>query len=447
MKPLTVVLLRPPQPYLFVDSHYPIGIALLGTKLHKAGHRVLGIAVDSSPAAEIPAADWYLVSSTTPSYPAARSLARRLRNYHPAAQLAIGGPHASALPEEVLADAVWDYVVVGEADDTIASILSGDVGKGIVRCDPPMDIDEIPLRSLFRPTKLHLTGRRAANVMFTRGCPYHCRFCASGGTRHRRRSEASMLAETEMLKNQGYGGIVLNDDTPILDDHDLERICAIMSRAGMLFRLNLRVEQVTASRVRLLSHSGCVQVNIGVEMPDDRILQQIDKRTSLERIFEAFHILEQHQLPAKALLIHGLPGTGYEAAQAMVDFVRRARPQYVMLSSFFPMPGSPYFREMRGQLERAGISQYEFLYHGCDGNSKYVHHLPNGVLSGEELDRLKVEIWDKISALGITRIDRGDIGGLGAWPTPPLPSPPDPNAGDQRATYVNRVCPTPVDTA
>lgn len=409
MKSQSIVLIRPPQPYLYVDTHYPIGLALVGTKLQKAGHKANGMAVNSVRDAKIPYAGWYLITSTTPSYLMALSLAKRIKKEYPMAHLVVGGPHASALPEEVWADDVWHYVVVGEADDLIVSIVHQELNEGIVRCSPPEDIDEIPSRSLFPPPSLRVGNRPAANVILTRGCPNHCRFCASGGVRYRRRSEESIRTEIEMLKKDGYSGVVLNDDMPILNDTQLESICRVMSQVGVLFRMNLCAEQVTEQRVQLLKKSGCVQVNIGVEMPSNRILRKIEKRASVEDMARAFDILNQYNLPSKALLIHGLPGTGYEEAQTLVEFVKRVRPTYVTITSFFPMPGSPYFAQMREELAMMGISVYDFLYHGKDGNSKHVTHLPNGVLTSHELDRLKVQIWNAIQLLGITQIDRGEI--------------------------------------
>lgn len=406
--PLKIVFVIPPAPYLFVKTHYPIGPAILAGKLQKAGHHVTGCVVNSLLETRIPPADWYLFSSSTPSYPYALSLAKQLRLERPKARLAIGGPHSSALPEEVLADEVWDYVVAGEADDVIVPLVEGHFDRGIIRCAVPQNIDQIPLRKIFPPPLLKVGGRRAANVMFTRGCPFRCRFCASGGIKHRWRSEESVMAELAMLRQDGYSAVVLNDDTPILNDEHLERLCRIMKSSGMLFRMNLRADQVTEPRARLLHESGCVQVNIGVEAASDSILANIDKRTSVEESIRAFDILHRVGLKTKALLIFGLPGMGEKEAWEMVEFVNRTRPTYVTLTSFFPMPGSPYFFEMREWFEAQGFSMFDFLYHGKDGNSRDgIHHLPNGVLTSEELDSLKKKIWDAIENLGV-KIDRGE---------------------------------------
>lgn len=415
MIPLDIILINPPQPFLLVKSHYPIGLALLGKKLEKVGHNVIGIDLKNNISeinSNIPEADWYLFSSTTPSYPNVIKIGKQIRKKYPNASFVIGGAHASALPEKVLSDGMWNFVVIGEADEKIVSIVKNDFKQGIIKCTPPIEIDDFPNYSkfLFQPPSLKIGYIPAANIITSRGCPHKCKFCSSGGIVYRKRSVDGISDEIKQLKLNGYRGIVINDDSPVLNDEHLDNICKVMSNHKMLFRMNLRAEQVSKQRVKLLKKSGCNQINIGVEVVNNFILESIRKNVTVDQSIRAFEILNKYGIKNKALLIFGLPGTGREENMAIVDFIKKARPTYVMLSSFFPLPGSPCFTEMKEEIEALNINIFNFFYYGKDGNSRIVNnHFPNGVLSSEELAKLKRELWDAIEGLGITEIDCGEI--------------------------------------
>jgi len=115
-----------------------------------------------------------------------------------------GGIHATVRPEESLTEA--DYVVIGEAEETVLDLLS-DLGsdrripgvlkrgqEGYEKRDPIADLDLVPMPDYDLEDHFILDGedlvpmtparlRKATNGIYqtipSRGCPYMCTFCAN----------------------------------------------------------------------------------------------------------------------------------------------------------------------------------------------------------------------------------------------------------------------------
>ena len=92
--------------------------------------------------------DFIGVSATTREYLDAVQILNYLKRERSCATVAIGGPHATALPEECLRNG-FDLVVVGEADDVIADLVERRSEQpSIFRCGFVRDLDHLPLPDL-----------------------------------------------------------------------------------------------------------------------------------------------------------------------------------------------------------------------------------------------------------------------------------------------------------
>ena len=158
--------------------------------------------------------------------------------------IVIGGPHVSALTDFVLKDTKADFAVFGEGEITLNE-LAGHLEKkdmnyeginglaywkngGVVKNLPReliKDISTIPFPAwdLIPPKDYRIVpilvkskGKVIAPIMTTRGCPYHCTFCASNVTwKHkiRMRSAKNVVDEIEILMGRyGVDEVQFSDD-------------------------------------------------------------------------------------------------------------------------------------------------------------------------------------------------------------------------------------------
>src|SRR5215813_2338916 len=119
-------------------------------------------------------ADLVGITAPTPSALHAYVLAREFRRR--GTPVVLGGPHATALPEEAARHA--SAVVVGEAEDTWPRILN-DAAHG--KLDPVyVSTRKASLAGMRAPRWDLIKGRRYGKsvTIATRGCPHRCDYCS-----------------------------------------------------------------------------------------------------------------------------------------------------------------------------------------------------------------------------------------------------------------------------
>src|SRR5437867_4280603 len=119
-------------------------------------------------------ADLVGITAPTPSALHAYDIAREFRRR--GVPVVIGGPHATALPEEAARHA--DGVVVGEAEDTWPRVLD-DARRG--KLEPVyVSTRQAPLAGMPAPRWDLIKGRRYGKsvTIATRGCPHRCDYCS-----------------------------------------------------------------------------------------------------------------------------------------------------------------------------------------------------------------------------------------------------------------------------
>jgi B12-binding domain/radical SAM domain protein of rhizo-twelve system len=97
----------------------------------------------------------------------------------------------------------------------------------------------------------------------SRGCPYHCTFCAKDNFRddYRKRPIGVILDELDGLCRQGIEYVYFIDEIFLPNPPLLE---AMVSR-GIRFGIQTRIDLWTPANLALLGRAGCVSIEAGVE--------------------------------------------------------------------------------------------------------------------------------------------------------------------------------------
>ena len=139
-------------------------------------------------------------------------------------------------------------------------------------------------------------GYFSMNLVTTRGCPYHCNWCAKPiyGQRYTARSPEHVVDEMAWLKRTFRPDhLWIADDIFGLKPGWIERFAALVQArdAAMPFKCLLRADQVTADVARALRAAGCQTAWIGAESGSQRILDAMEKGTRVEQIGDATRLL------------------------------------------------------------------------------------------------------------------------------------------------------------
>ena len=209
------------------------------------------------------------------------------------------GPHGSVTPETTLRKLGVDVVVRGECEELLPRLASGEPLTAVpalaFACDDAVTVTGPPHASAFTSepalvwpdawiARHHHHHHRfdaspdgpGAEVEASRGCPYHCTFCAKIDFRdsYRRRDLTPILAEVDALVGQGVSYVYFIDEiflpnAPLLD--------ALVSRP-IQFGVQTRIDLWKPDMLDLLGRAGCVSIEAGVESLTQAGRDALDKR-------------------------------------------------------------------------------------------------------------------------------------------------------------------------
>ncbi len=357
----------------------PLGLPCLAAALEASGHRTLLIHAGGLGAHESLRAlrrfrpDLVGLSCFTFQRHETAAWVRRIRSAlgRPGPFLVLGGPHASALPRDILRR--WpgvDAVAEGEAETTILE-LARSLGAGMAPADIPglwvrqrgqiappppgrplADLDRLP--STLKP-KLDMRGvdRRLQerHRVTGRGCHAGCRFCCAPALwRHavRRHSVNRIMAEIRALRRRGHAWLSFRDDSFVSDPGWTAELCRrlIDETPDLLWDCQADLCRLDAELVALMRRAGCVQIQLGVESADDRVLQALGKPHRLAHIRRAVEACRRAGMGMSFYLLSGCPREDDSARRATLELVRSSRPASLSISRLSLYPGTPLSRHV-----------------------------------------------------------------------------------------------------
>jgi radical SAM superfamily enzyme YgiQ (UPF0313 family) len=302
----------------------------------------------------------------------------------------VGNAHPSICPEDfIYPGSPFDIAVRGEGEITLKEILVSDLDtsrlseiKGISYlegntckttekrevinlkdCGMPA-YHKIDMTRYTRPTK-YLIRRMPAScaVIYTgRGCPFKCGFCAAnsvwnanscpkGQSLVRKRPVDIIMKELELLeKRYGFDFFYIMDDTFGIVENDVTEFCEAYQKSGltMLWAAETRVNSScfkNENLLKLMSESGCLQLDFGVETGSPRLLNIIRKGITVDQIHQAFALCKKYNIRTFANILLNLPTETEDDIQMTDKLLKDIKPTIVGLGVTQPYPGTMFFEE------------------------------------------------------------------------------------------------------
>jgi len=313
----------------------------------------------------IPEADIYLHSVYTLDYNEQIYIIQELRKRYPKAIHIAGGPHVHFFKEESMK--IFDSIILGDGEESIIQAVEdyrNNKLKKIYEQKTIIDINKYPFpRRHFLPkatiareglmTLKNTPGYDkllSTTVIFSRGCPYNCYFCAmpkiknyNPGIRYRKPE----LIEQEILylkKAYGLQGISLLDEIGIPPNKNMAILyLEAIKRAGILWRGQCRVDGIDLETAKLAKESGCITMCLGIESVVQQCLDIINKKIDVERSKETIRLLKKMSIETRVYIIIGLPGEPEDIVDQTWKFIEETDPVSVYLSLFTVRPGTEIF--------------------------------------------------------------------------------------------------------
>ena len=315
-------------------------------------------------------------------------------------RVAVNGSDASDRPELYLA-AGADAVLPGTADvsflsladawrespatvlDEVPGLVLSDGAGGTMHTAPAAsitDLDSLPLPAwdlvdvdAYRSAWMSAHGRFSWNMVSSRGCPFGCNWCAKPifGRRYAQRSPECVVDEIARLRDTVHPDhIWFADDIFGLTARWLARFAGevVARRVRTPFTIQCRADLLRTDVVAALAAAGAEEVWIGVESGSQRILDAMDKGTSVDDVRMATRALKANGIRACWFLQLGYPSETWDDVMLTRDLLREEAPDDVGISVAYPLPGTKFHAMVREQLGAQAnwhdTDELAMLFHG-----------------------------------------------------------------------------------
>lgn len=382
---MKILLINPPAAsyYHRLGLKYPpLGLGYIGAVLKNNGYdvKVIDLNVENIKIEAIPYQEYNIVgiSTDTTRYLEAIKIARNAKSRN--CTVVIGGPHTSFLDKETLETGVIDYVVRGEGEYIMLSLvraINGEIPisqvkgisymenkKFIRNPDAPFieDLDNLPFpaRNLLPMDKYtaKLEGTYTTSLITSRGCPFNCSFCSSSifsGIKWRTRSPENILEEIEILhKKYGFKAITFFDDNFTLDPNRVIEICEGILKRDWRFKwwAFSRTESIIKypKMVEIMSKAGNYMLFIGFESANQDVLNNYGKKLIVDKAKEVISILRKYNIKIMGSFIIGAIGETKEMIQNTINYAKRLNPDIAQFSILTPYPGTALFKEVETEI-------------------------------------------------------------------------------------------------
>lgn len=286
-------------------------------------------------------------------------------------KLVIAGPHGSTTPRAALNKTPADVVVLGECEEVLPQLAGGiDQAASIAYRESEEFVVRGPNRAadMKRLPALHWPDRfvarhkhhhhrfdlepvgPGAEMEASRGCPYHCTFCAKDNFRnsYRKRPLATVLEELDGLLAQGIEYIYFIDEIFLPDMPLLAALAERNVKIGVQTRIDLWNEQ----SIRALARAGCVSIEAGVESITEAGRAYLDKKCKLST-----NELTERLIFAKRLVPFvqaNLLAMAEDDSDVVESWRRQLEANGIWANKpvpLFPYPGSPEYTRMWGAAD------------------------------------------------------------------------------------------------
>lgn len=298
------------------------------------------------------------------------------------ATVVLGGPEPPHYAGQYL-DFGADVIVIGEGEltlqeliphlarhgphrlESIRGIVFRDSSGRVVRTPPrPFianlaaqpwpDREAIPMERYLQTWKSH-HGASSVSVITARGCPYTCTWCSHSvfGKTHRRSTPQAVADEVAWIA-QRYRPDMLwyADDVFTIHPRWFGQYAAELKARGLKipFECISRADRLNEQIVDALAGMGCYRLWLGAESGSQRILDAMQRRTTIEDVQAKTKMLQARGIQVGMFIMLGYLGEEIADIQATADHLKKSGPDTFLTTVAYPIKGTAYYRAVEDRL-------------------------------------------------------------------------------------------------
>jgi B12-binding domain/radical SAM domain protein of rhizo-twelve system len=293
------------------------------------------------------------------------------------------GPHGSTTPRPTLSKLGVDIVVMGECEEVLPA-LAGDLARvdsicyrnstGDIQVNGSPHASDMNSLPALRWTREYMARHTHHHHRFdatpllpggemetSRGCPYHCTFCAKDNFRNtfRRRPLDIVARELDGLCELGVEYVYFIDEIFLPYRPVLETI----AKRQIKFGIQTRIDLWSYEMIDLLGSAGCVSIEAGVESITEEGRAVLDKKCKLSTSEITDRLL--HAKQCVPFVQANLLDSQYDDADE-VESWRQHLQQHGVWSNkpvpLFPYPGSPDYTNKWGAPDEGAWERSHDFY-------------------------------------------------------------------------------------
>jgi radical SAM superfamily enzyme YgiQ (UPF0313 family) len=267
--------------------------------------------------------------------------------------IALGGFHASLLPEEAMA--YGDVIIAGDAEDTwprfIEDAINGRVSS-LYTSEQSSDFAPIDME---HPAFRGKRYKRIGQVQFSRGCRFCCDFCSIRAMYPGKVRRAEIGRVIEEVKAAKEKTILFIDDNLLTDEEAAISLCRELKPLKKKWGCQISMDAALNDRLlAMMKESGCIMVMMGFESLNKKNLEQMNKSANIAvgGYDRAIDNVYKHGLLIYAAFVLGYDQDTKESFDEVLSFAMKHNFTVANFNPLTPMPGTPLYKrlEQEGRL-------------------------------------------------------------------------------------------------
>ncbi len=307
------------------------------------------------------------------SYNTCMKVSELAKKFFPNTKIVFGGNHATNDFQNLLKVPSIDYVFRGESELSFLKFLNGldaqepaPLPLGVY--DRPKaaaakasgekgamidNLDEIPMPAFKYADLDFYRAEIGGSLMFSRGCPFLCTFCASHsvhGRPMRYKSALRCVSEVKALVDHGFKKFFVEDDLFGAKKKDLQEISAEVSQfiGDVVIDLpqGISVAVMDEDRVAAMMKMGIREAAVAIESGSEYVQKHIIKKNcNLQKAKKLLSHMRSVGFDAHVNFILGYPGESAEMRNDSISYMKTLDVNWVYIFHALPLPGSEMFEQ------------------------------------------------------------------------------------------------------
>ena len=276
-----------------------------------------------------------------------------------------------------------DFILIGEAEITLFELVKAitrnqsdlltvqgiafkkdDAVIKTARRNVLKDLDSLPFPAWdlidmepYRKMWLKHKDYFSMNMGTTRGCPFKCNWCAKPiyGNRYNSRSPENVINELKILKDKfQFDHIWFCDDIFGLKPGWVHEFADLIEKKGLHFRFKIQARAdllLQEEYIKDLARAGCENAWMGAESGSQKILDAMDKGTTVKQIYESTGLLKKYGIHPSFFIQFGYLNETKEDIKRTIRMINELLPYEIGVSVSYPLPGTLFYEKVKTELK------------------------------------------------------------------------------------------------